>query len=384
MRHRLDPYVAFAAFGVFWGTWGASLPALRDAAALTEAQLGGALLCVGVGALPAMLQTGRAVDRFGVRVTGLLLVMLAGAGMVIAWQGRDLVSIALGMLLVGATSGASDVAANALAAREEAHSTRRVITLAHGVFSASVVLGSLGAGALRASGADAVLVFGVAGAVIAAAGVSVLVSGDGPIGARVAGSPTRRSGGSRAWPLVVVGLVGALGFAAENAHQSWSAVFLEDELDASVGLAALAPATFAVFAAVTRFTVGASTRIPDAPLLVGGAIAAAAGTLLLASAASLPIALVGLALAATGTSVLFPTLLSRSMRDVPEGSRGRATSVISTTAYLGFVLGPAYVGVLAGAVGLRGAMVGVAVIAAGFAILAPAATRLVARTARVA
>jgi MFS family permease len=92
---------------------------------------------------------------------------------------------------------------------------------------------------------------------------------------------------------------------------------------------------------------------------------------------------VGLALAATGTSVLFPTLLSRSMRDVPEGSRGRATSVISTTAYLGFVLGPAYVGVLAGAVGLRGAMVGVAVIAAAFAILAPAATRLVVRAARV-
>jgi predicted MFS family arabinose efflux permease len=383
MRHHLDPYVAFAAFGVFWGTWGASLPALRDAAALTEAQLGGALLCVGVGALPAMLLTGRAVDRFGVRVTGLLLVMLAGAGMVIAWQGRDLATIALGMLLVGATSGASDVAANALAAREEARSTRRVITLAHGVFSASVVLGSLGAGALRASGADAVLVFGVAGAVIAAAGLLVVVSGDGPIGAPVAGSATRGDGRSRAWPLVVIGLVGALGFAAENAHQSWSAVFLEDELQAPVGLAALAPATFAVFAAVTRFTVGASPRIPDAPLLVGGAIAAAAGTLLLASAGSLPVALVGLALAATGTSVLFPTLLSRSMRDVPEGSRGRATSVISTTAYLGFVLGPAYVGVLAGAVGLRGAMVGVAAIAAGFAILAPAATRLVASTARV-
>ncbi|OUE19677.1 Inner membrane protein YbjJ [Clavibacter michiganensis] len=384
MRHRLGPYVAFAAFGVFWGTWGASLPALRDAAALTEAQLGGALLCVGVGALPAMLFTGRAVDRFGVRVTGVLLVMLAGAGMVIAWQGRDLASVALGMLLVGATSGASDVAANALAAREEARSTRRVITLAHGVFSASVVLGSLGAGALRASGADAVLVFGVAGAVIAAAGVSVLVSGDGPIGARVGvpGSTPRGDGGSRAWPLVAIGLVGALGFAAENAHQSWSAVFLEDELGASVGLAALAPATFAVFAAVTRFTVGASTLIPDAPLLVGGAIAAAGGTLLLASAASLPLALVGLALAATGTSVLFPTLLSRSMRDVPEGSRGRATSVISTTAYLGFVLGPAYVGALAGAVGLRGAMVGVAVIAAAFAIVAPAATRLVARAHR--
>lgn len=383
MGFRLGPYVAFAAFGIFWGTWGASLPALRDAAALTEAQLGAALLCVGVGALPAMLLTGRAVDRFGVRVTGFLLILLAGAGVVIAWQGNDFVTITLGMLLVGATSGAADVAANALAALGEARSTQRVITLAHAVFSSLVVLGSLGTGALRASGSGPLLVFSIAAVAIAAAGVSVLVFSDGPSGGRATVRQTRGSGGLRALPFVVIGLVGALGFAAENAHQSWSAVFLEDELNASVGLAALAPATFAGFAAITRFAVGASTRIPESLLLTGGAIAAAAGTLLLAAAPSMPIALTGLALAATGTSVLFPTLLSRSLREVPDGSRGRATSMISTTAYLGFVFGPAYVGFLAGLLGLRGAMVGVAVLAVGFAILAPAATRLVARSPQV-
>lgn len=375
MRFHLGPYVAFAAFGVFWGTWGASLPALRDAAALTEAQLGGALLCVGAGALPAMLLTGRAVDRFGVRITGLLLVMLAGAGVVIAWQGHDFVTIALGMLLVGATSGASDVAANALAAAGEARSTRRVITLAHAVFSSFVVLGSLGAGALRASGGDVVLVFDSAGVVIGAAGLSILVFSEGPAGERAMRIPARGWGGLHVWPLVVVGLVGALGFAAENAHQSWGAVFLEDELKMSVGLASLAPATFAVFAAITRFTVGASRRIPDTMLLAGGAITATAGTLLLAVAPSMPVALAGLALAAIGTSVLFPTLLSRSLITVPDGSRGRATSTIGTIAYLGFVLGPAYVGFLAGSVGLRGAMVGVAVLAVAFAVLAPAVTR---------
>jgi predicted MFS family arabinose efflux permease len=383
MRFRLGPYVAFAAFGIFWGTWGASLPAIRDAATLSEAQLGGALLCVGVGALPAMLLTGRAVDRFGVRVTGLLLLLLAGAGIVIAWQGQDFLTVALGMLLVGATSGASDVAANALAALGEARSTRRVITLAHAVFSSFVVLGSLGTGALRASGADAVLVFILAGVVIVGAGLSILVFSDGAIGDNFTSSPVRGSVGLRVWPFVVVGLVGALGFAAENAHQSWSAVFFEDELEVSAGLAALAPATFAVFAAITRFTVGASTRVPESLLLTGGAITAAAGTLLLAAAPSMPIALAGLALAATGTSVLFPTLLSKSLRDVPDALRGRATSMIGTTAYLGFVLGPAYVGLLAGAVNLRGAMCGVAVLAVGFAVLAPRAIRLVTRTPRV-
>ena len=143
---------------------------------------------------------------------------------------------------------------------------------------------------------------------------------------------------------------------------------------ASPGLAALAPATFAVCAALSRFAAGLLTRIPSGALLGGGAVVAVVGTLLVGAAGSVPVALVGLAFAAVGTAVLSPTLLSRATRDVPVERRGRATSAVAATSYLGFVLGPVYVGTLAGAVGLRGAMVGVAVLAAGFALLAPVVT----------
>jgi MFS family permease len=51
------------------------------------------------------------------------------------------------------------------------------------------------------------------------------------------------------------------------------------------------------------------------------------------------------------------------------------TSAVATTSYLGFLLGPVYVGLLADAVGLRGAMVGVAVLVGAFALLAPAVAR---------
>jgi MFS family permease len=184
----------------------------------------------------------------------------------------------------------------------------------------------------------------------------------------------RREGWRLLAPFVIVGLVGALGFAAENAHQSWSAIFLGDELGSAAGLAAIAPATFAAFAALARFGAG-FTRIPSGALLVGGAITATAGTLMLAVAQQLPGALAGLALAAAGTAVLYPTLMSRATRDVPAGHRGRATATVAATSYLGFVLGPVYVGFLAAMVGLRGAMIGVAVLAVAFAVLAPLVTR---------
>jgi hypothetical protein len=54
------PTLDFAAFGLFWGMWGAVLPALREQASLDDTQLGLALVFVGVGALPAMLLSGHA------------------------------------------------------------------------------------------------------------------------------------------------------------------------------------------------------------------------------------------------------------------------------------------------------------------------------------
>ena len=81
-------YLAFAAFGSLWGVWGAALPQIRDQAGVTDGQLGTALLFVGVGALPAMLLTGRASDRWGRRVPAAGVVSLALAGMVLALIAR--------------------------------------------------------------------------------------------------------------------------------------------------------------------------------------------------------------------------------------------------------------------------------------------------------
>ncbi|KQO05014.1 hypothetical protein ASF06_18370 [Agreia sp. Leaf244] len=331
---------------------------------------------MGLGALPAMLFTGRAVDRFGSRITGLLIGCLALSGILVAILARDIVAVCVGMLLVGAASGASDVAANALAGGEEARSNRRIITLAHAVFSSFVVIGSLGAAAIFGSGGGAPLIFLLSGVVILASGVVVFARGTASTATAAHRSPPVRRQPSLLLPFIAVGLVGALGFAAENAHQSWGAIYLVDELKASAALAAIAPATFAACAAITRFAVGFSNRMPAAVLLVGGAAIAMTGTLVVAAAPNVAMALAGLALAAAGTSVLFPTLLSQAVRGTADDVRGSTTSTIATTAYIGFLLGPVYVGLLSGTAGLRGAMIGVAILVVAFGVLAPLGLKL--------
>jgi MFS family permease len=364
-------HLGFATFGIFWGTWGALLPSLREQASLDDAQLGVALVFVGIGALPAMLLSGRAVDRWGPRVAGFALIGLGIAAALVGLLAQDALSASLSMLVLGAASGAADVAINSLAGFAEQQSGIRVITRSHAVFSALVVAGSLVAGGLRSFGTPTPVIFFSVAIVIAVAGTTVAVILGAPQTIKIHSAPVPRPNAGARWliPFALVGLVGALAFAVENAHQSWSAVFLQEEIGASVGLTAVAPATFAAFSAVTRFATSYARALPPAGLLVGGAGIACGGTLLVATSQTVIVALAGLAVAAIGTSVLFPTLLSSATKDVSADRRGRATSAVGTIAYIGFLAGPAYVGFLAGAFGLRAAMIGVAALGLAFAIL---------------
>ncbi|MCW3819806.1 MFS transporter [Micromonospora sp. DR5-3] len=407
------PYAAFAAFGIFWGAWGAALPTLRTQAGVSEGQLGTALLFIGLGALPAMAFTGRAVDRYGLRVASWLLAALAGAGLLITAGADGVVLLIIGMLVVGAASGAADVAINTLAGRAEHVTAKPLLTRSHGLFSVGVVIASLSTGALLGAGLSLLAAFAVVAAVMCALAAATALTSmslqipahQGDAGTRAearegaraergapAGSAAAAPRGARRLtgllrrisptsPLFVVGLVAALAYAIENAHQSWGAVMLTDVFSASPQLAAAAPATFAATVALARLSLAPLSRSHPTVMLLGGGALATVGSAVLATAPSVIIALVGLVLGALGTATLFPTLLSRSLRGTDPAQHGRATSTVAATAYLGFLLGPAYVGLLAESSDLRGALLGVAALALVFTLAAAPISTWAARRA---
>jgi hypothetical protein len=371
---RLRVLGGFAAFGVFWGGWGAALPALQVHAGVSDGQLGVALLCIGAGALLSMRLAGSALDRWGAPALPAALGAFAAAA-VLPGLATSPIALSGTLLVLGATSGAVDVAINAEGVRSEAAVGRPVLSLAHGTFSACVVAGSLVTGALRAAGAGVELVLVIVGAVVALVALSLLR-------APAAGGGLGRPDASlRHVPraLVVLGALCALAFFVENAWQSWGAVHLESDLDASPALGALAPALFAGSAAAARFGGhGLAGRVREVTLLRAGALVGAAGTLLAALAPVAALALVGVALAGAGISICAPILFSLAGRGADEAVRGAAVSIVTTIAYLGFLIGPAVVGLVADATTLRASLAGVAIVAlalAGLAALASAAPR---------
>ncbi|MER7404911.1 MFS transporter [Streptomyces sp. NPDC000070] len=268
---------------------------------------------------------------------------------------------------------------NAVAGRAEKDTGRPVIARAHGTFSSFVVLASLGTGAAAAAAWPLAVPFLGVAVLSVTAGTAMLARLPPPQVAHADHTPLATSsppGRLGVLPLLPLGALGALAFASENAHQSWSAVFAQDELHAGAGLTTVAPAVFAGTVAITRFATGQLKATHAQTIILAGSLAAAGGSLIIAAAPTLLVATLGLVTAGAGTAVLFPGLLGIMSRNVEESYRGRATSVITTVSYLGFLLGPVYVGLWADATGLRGAMTAVAALAGALFLLTSPLLRL--------
>ena len=367
---RLRVLAGFAALGVFWGSWGALIPAVQARASVDDGELGVAVLMIALGALGSMRLTGALVDRHGPLVLPIVAALFGAAGFLPALASSPL-ALGAALFVVGAGSGALDVAANAAGVDEEIASGRPLLNLAHACFSASVVVASLGTAALRALGAGP-------RTILAIVFIVTLATALGPL--RASGAPVRTTVGERpGWghlPATLLGLgaLCAIAFVVENAWQTWSAVHLETTYHAPPGLSGLAPAVFAGANVAGRLTGNLALRRVRGPFLLAAcALVAAAGSALGARAGSATVALVGIALCGIGTSVCAPTLLGMAGAWAGAERRAAAISTVTTVGYLGFLLGPLGVGLAASATSLPTALTMVAGLALVLALLAPLA-----------
>jgi MFS family permease len=340
------PLLAFFAFGAFWGAWGVLLPDVKEDVGASVSQLGVALLALGLAALPAMLVAGRIVDRVGPRATPWALVLFAIAGVLPAFAG-SVPELAFALLLLGAATGALDVVINSAATSVEVATGRRIIQVAHALFSGGFLAGAIGTGIARGLGAEPFPVLaGVATLAAVAAGVN---RGFPAVPRRVS---ERHVSFSRR--LIVLGVLCGVAFVVEGGIENWSALFLEAELDASPALAALGPGLFAA-AMVTGRLLGQwlEVRLGDRLLFVGGTATAGGGLVLAAIAPDLPLALVGFAVGGAGISVAAPIVFGAAGSGADDEERGSAVASVTTISYLGFVAGPPLVGAVSGTLDLR-------------------------------
>lgn len=397
----------FAVWGIFWGGWGALLPAIKAAVAATEPQLGLALLGIALGAMAAMPAMGPLVDRIGARAVPLTLAAFGLAVLFPSWA-RSTPALMLSLVLLGATSGALDVALNStVSALERAHGVR-LFNLAHAAFPAAVVVTSPAIGWARQMGWDhTTLLPLLAAPAVAAAGLNAwavsrhrdpdVTTGPtaadertGAAGATMAPDRGNRirtrfgwlqdwaaarlqGSGSALW----LGSLAAVVLLIENAAEQWSTVYLEETLLAPPWLASLGLGLYMGLLFLGRLLAQAAEPIPEHRWIVLGGLGAALGLGLTAVAPGPAVALTGFALAGLAVAPAIPTLFRLVGRTAPAGQQGSATSVAVTLSYLGYVLSPPLTGAVAGAMGQRAAWAGLSGLGLLLAVAAPLLRRLV-------
>ena len=360
----------FVVMGVFWGAWAALVPEIQSRIDATPPQLGAALLWAGAGALPAMIVTGRLWARYGRSLlpATLLLFGLSAVGPAVA---GDVAQLAVSLALVGAASGALDVAMNARISEIEATSGRRLMFFAHALFSLAVLLASISVGLLRSAGIGALPVLASVATVFLVLAVLALLGDRGRLApaASAASASGVRALLERRRSILLLGLLCAGAFLIEDGMISWSALHLERSLGADPAVGGAGPGLFAGAMFVGRAAGQLVTvRLGDRAVLVAAGLLGAAGIGLTSIAPDAPLALAGLVIAGLGISLIAPALFSRAGRLAGDRSRGAAIAGLTAFGYLGFVVGPPIVGLLAGVADLRVSFAALAGLAAAISL----------------
>ena len=172
--------------------------------------------------------------------------------------------------------------------------------------------------------------------------------------------------------ILALGLVAFCVVLGEGAIADWSAIYLNGTLRTGAGLAAAGYAAFSVVMAVGR---GVGEQLtarfgPGTMVRLGGLMAALGLTLALVTI-WVPLALVGFGLVGAGFSVVFPLTLSAAGRTSKQAT-GTAIAAVATCGYVGFLVGPPVIGIVADALSLRIALSFVVVLSLCAAIFARA------------
>jgi len=364
-------------FGQYWGTWVIVVVELNRHRGLSYGRNGVLLALLSIVAVLVMTFGAPRLTRFPISslIAGSLTTLGVGS---LAMAVLPTGTLWIAFILVGAGNGLIDVFLNVEAQRVEVATGRPVLQWLHASYAAGGVTGAIVGGAIVAAGAGYPAALVIAGLLL-----FLTAAWNARRGAKTkapAGDPSTFSlSAFRRHPtLWVPALVILFAFLVEGSMDTWSGLYLQDQLGASASKAALAFAAFSaslcigrLFAGRVLFGFGRRTTIVLSGIgaAIGGGVAAATSSPAVVAVAFL---ILGFAISASAPAAF------GLVDEAAPGDQANGVAAVTTVGYSGFVWSPPIFGWIAQAFDLRAAMVVIVSTTAGIVVagwLAPRAGR---------
>lgn len=353
---RLSTRFSFFGLGFATAAWAPLIPFAQQRLHFNHADFGLLLLCSGLGAMLAMPATGKIVQRVGCRVPiGFALLLLAVLLPSLSLWTTPLM-MAITLFLFGTAAGSLGVALNIQAVVVEKNSLKSLMSGFHGMASLGGLAGVLTITALLALSISSVMsAFAVSLLLVIIVFLSVPYSIKAVENTSLeASSKVKKSIRQRLpQPLIIlIGIACFIIFMVEGAAMDWSGIYLTQQYGVNAAFAGLAYTFFAIAMTTGRFTGHYLIRyFGEKKLLTYSAICATLGLALVSIAPYWWLVLVGYTLVGTGCSNIVPIMFSRAGRQTVMPS-AVALSCVSTMAYTGILVGPAFIGMVSELIGL--------------------------------
>lgn len=340
-RYWAPTAMTFFVNGVGFGGWAAQVPRATSRLQVDDGTFGLMLLGMGIGAVIAMIFSGRLIARYG---AGLLIRLSMGlflAAYIALSTISDFWLFVAALLVFGASGGLTDVSMNAYASDVERHTNWRVMASFHGMWSMGGLIGAALVSYMLSVFSD------LTQALILSIGLLALFMirqhGLVPLRHHVDEKYGRRLSVGRA--ALILGILAAICFSAEGAVRDWSSLFLTREVQASIDRAGWGFAAMSATMALCRFS-GDWMRLQfgERRVMLMSTVVAIVGFLLAVLSRDQLLAVAGFGLVGLGLSNTVPILISAAGRTTTPGA---SIAFAVSFGYAGLLASPPLLGFLA-------------------------------------
>ena len=361
--HRLAVGGIFFLQGLCFASWASRIPTIQQNLGLSESELGAVLFALPVGLMLSLPLSGWLITKVGSRKVVILNVLLYSLILSFLGFAQNTFQLVAGLFFFGLAANMVNIAVNTQAVAVEGLYKKSIMASFHGLWS---LAGFVGAAIGTVMIGNGIIPFHHFLMMLAVSWIGVAICASYLLKHDSKGNENQPIFVKPDKSLINLGIIAFCSMICEGAMFDWSGVYFKKVVQAEPAWVGAGYTAFMCTMALSRFFADWFTsRFGLKLILQLSGILTASGLIIAVLLPQLPTAILGFLLVGAGVSSVVPLVYGAAGKSTVM-SPGVALAAVSTIGFLGFLIGPPLIGLVAGATSLKGSFAIIAVM--GFAI----------------